>query len=60
MLLVLDINDAPSILAASNRSTIDDEGAFATDDRKGNHSLCSRTMRLRLKTAKASAPGWPR
>ena len=39
MLLVLDIDDTPSILATSNRATINDDIPFRANDSEGDHVI---------------------
>lgn len=39
MLLILDVDDAPSVLATANRSTIDNDISFRANDSEWDHVL---------------------
>lgn len=39
MVLVLDVDDAPAVLAAAHGSPADDDGVLAADDGEGDHAV---------------------
>lgn len=56
VVLVLDVDDAPAVLAATDLLAVDNDALFGTDDGEGDEALCCVSYCQFLSLAQGNPP----